>query len=117
VGAFARIRRWLYQPFTLRPEIRCAACDRARTPNGPKFISGPGVYLCQPCVADALVGVASVPPGTSATHRLGGKAPSQCSFCGRKMGDARGLLGLLHAAICRDCLELSQVVFDTAPAP
>jgi hypothetical protein len=112
---FEAIRRWLYQPLRLRPDIRCAACDRSSTVQGPKFIHGPGVYLCQPCSSEALERVASVTPGTSSAHRPGDTAPSRCSFCGRKTPEARGIVGLVHAAICRDCVELCAKVFATAP--
>jgi ClpX C4-type zinc finger protein len=110
-----RIRRWLHQPITLRAVRRCAACDQVLTPTGSPFISGPSVYLCQPCATEALIRVAQVRPGTSVAYA--GEHPSaRCSFCGRKASDARGILGLFAAAICRDCLELCAEVFATVPS-
>ena len=109
-----RIRRWLYQPVTLRPVRRCAACDLVLIPTGPRFMAGPSIYLCQPCASEALIRVAQVSPGTSLAY-AGEHLPTRCSFCGRKTSEAKGVLGLLSAAICRDCLELCAEVFATVP--
>ena len=105
------IRVWLMHPIGHGPPVRCAGCDRVRTPEGPMFISGPSVYLCALCAADALVRIAPVAPGTGAAASPVERIPTRCSFCGRQVEEARGLLGLAHAAICRDCIELTNEVF------
>lgn len=74
---------------------RCRAC---RLPGGEdrRLISGPGVHICESCIA--LLG-----GGESAAA-----AAKRCSFCGRRDVQIAGAWPSL--AICAACVDLARGV-------
>ncbi len=73
--------------------LRCSFCDRAQQ-QVAKLIAGPGVYICDGCVALARTWPPLPYPGRS------------CSFCGTwSPGDGRVTRGG-SVAICAACLDL-----------
>jgi ATP-dependent protease Clp ATPase subunit len=79
-----------------RPDpLRCSHCARTKE-EAHRFVSGPGLYLCDACAADATARFAATPP--EAVVRA-------CSFCGLT-SRAIELGAERRHAICRDCIEL-----------
>jgi ATP-dependent protease Clp ATPase subunit len=72
---------------------RCRAC-RLPSAEGRRLIAGPGVYLCERCVALLATGESAVAPA------------ERCSFCGRRDVPIAGALPSI--ALCAACIELSQ---------
>ncbi|MBM7789437.1 ClpX C4-type zinc finger protein [Tenggerimyces flavus] len=85
--------------------LGCAFCGRGGLDVG-KLIAGPGLYVCDRCVGDAIALVtggadqrgtlALVPVDTAAT----------CNFCGKAHTEANRVAEGPSAKICRECLEL-----------
>ncbi len=97
------------------PLIRCADCGKQRSDTGPRFVAGPSVYICEECVTTARSRVTTVPSGDVLPRSGGSPVPQACSFCGKSSAHARGVVALLNAAICRDCLDLCAELFAAAP--
>ena len=74
---------------------RCRAC-RLPSAEGRRLIAGPGIYICESCIA------------LLATRESAAATGEQCSFCGRRDVPIAGALPSL--AICAACLQLSQSV-------
>lgn len=75
--------------------IHCSACHLPRGTDR-RLISGPGVYICESCVAAAAVRSAA------------SASIARCSFCGRREVPIGGSWPDL--AICSRCLELSREI-------
>jgi hypothetical protein len=71
---------------------RCRAC-RLPSAEGRRLIAGPGVYICESCIA------------LLATRESVADTPERCSFCGRR--DVPNAGAWPSFAICAPCLELS----------
>lgn len=91
-GISERVRR-LARRFQ-RP-VRCSACHVPRA-TGRRLISGPGVYICESCIA-----APPVPAGA-------GDPTVRCSFCGRRDLPIAGTWP--EVAICARCVELSRAI-------
>ena len=74
---------------------RCRAC-RLPSAEGRRLIAGPGVYICESCIA------------LLATRESAAATAERCSFCGRRDVPIAGALPSL--AICAACLELSHSI-------
>ena len=73
--------------------LHCSFCGKAQQ-QVAKLIAGPGVYICDGCVALARTWPAVGYPGRA------------CSFCG-KWTPGKGRLVAHHStAICAECLDL-----------
>jgi hypothetical protein len=100
------------------PRLACSFCGKHQH-EVRKLIAGPGVYICDPCVALAENVISSGDPaetelGTMTdlpAHATGLK----CSFCGKDRRQAAGLAVMPEvtvertsagAAICSECLVL-----------
>ena len=70
----------------------CRAC-RLPSAEGRRLIAGPGVYICELCIA-----LLAIRESAAATAE-------RCSFCGRRDVPIAGALPSL--ALCAACLELS----------
>jgi hypothetical protein len=91
---------------------RCSFCDRERL-DTQHLVAGPGVFICERCVAD----------GTGLTH---GAAPdasppaltvtadqtATCSFCGKRARQVKQLVAGPHALICNECLALCREILE-----
>ena len=71
---------------------RCRAC-RLPSAEGRRLIAGPGVYICESCIA------------LLATRESAAATAERCSFCGRRDVPIAGAWPSL--AICAACLELA----------
>ena len=74
---------------------RCRAC-RLPSAEGRRLIAGPGIYLCESCIA------------LLATRESAAATAARCSFCGRR--DVPIADALPSVTICAECLELSQSI-------
>jgi hypothetical protein len=74
---------------------RCRAC-RLPSAEGRRLIAGPGVYICESCIA--LLATRESPAATA----------ERCSFCGRR--DVPIADALPSLALCAVCLEISHSI-------
>ena len=74
---------------------RCRAC-RLPSANGRRLIAGPGVYICESCIA------------LLATREPAAATAERCSFCQRRDVPIVGALPSL--ALCAACLELTHSI-------
>jgi hypothetical protein len=106
----------------------CSFCGRSRE-ECVKLIAGPGVFICERCVAQAT----RLAAGTAVEGREGwmrlepSGSEARCSFCGLAVRQVRHLVagGLLGAAgkfgelprICDRCRDLClEILAETSPA-
>jgi ATP-dependent protease Clp ATPase subunit len=76
-----------------RELLRCSFCGRSRT-QCAKLIAGPGVYICDGCVALARTWPAAADPGRV------------CSFCGGSAPRQDPLAVQRTNTVCAACLDL-----------
>ena len=114
IGA-AVILLWLRWP--TKPPV-CACCGRTSR-EVTRYISGPGLGICEPCVRVAVKAMEQAEP----PWRLSCGAPTnrplrtdRCSFCGKATNAGRGLAFLATGTICRDCLELCVEILSMGEA-
>ena len=81
---------------------RCRAC-RLPSAEGRRMIAGPGVYLCESCLA------------LLATRESAAATAERCAFCGRRDVPIAGALPPL--ALCAACLELARGVLAEGDQP
>jgi hypothetical protein len=121
VEAAGGARRWRRRD-RLPLELSCSFCGRPQRKTR-KLVAGPGVYICETCVALADSVVAS---GRSEKTAIGiveavaaAARTRRCSFCGKHRHQVSGLAstmanpcGKLHAdaAICSECLALCREI-------
>ena len=74
---------------------RCRAC-RLPGADGRRLIAGPGVYICEACLA------------SRATRESAASATERCSFCRQRHVPLAGTWPSL--AICAPCAELARGV-------
>jgi hypothetical protein len=102
--------------------LACTFCGRSQR-QVRKLIAGPGVYICEACVAlaDGVVssgGAAGTPPGRmhAAPEQDGGV---RCRFCGKRRDHVTGVAAMPArpgdpaagpAAICAECLLLCNLI-------
>jgi hypothetical protein len=87
------VRRFIY---SFRRPVRCSACDLPRG-AGRRLISGPGVYICEGCVAEVA-------------RRETRIAADRCSFCHRRENPIAGAWP--NVTICYRCAELARSILD-----
>jgi ATP-dependent protease Clp ATPase subunit len=76
-----------------RELLRCSFCGRSRK-QCAKLIAGPGVYICDGCVALARAWPTAADPGRA------------CSFCGKATPRQDPRADPATIAICDLCLDL-----------
>jgi hypothetical protein len=128
-------RRWVrVRKPGRRPDpslLACTFCGKTQN-MVRKLIAGPGVYICDPCIALAGRVLRS---GQSADTELGTMAAAPppatrvtCSFCGKTRGQVAGLATVAAvtleqkqtsaaAAICSQCLELCDEIIAEELGP
>jgi hypothetical protein len=122
VEAAGGSRRWRRRERT-PPDLRCSFCGRPQRKTR-KLIAGPGVYICETCVAVADTVVTSERPAETALGIIESVPASdkrrRCSFCGKHRRHAAGLATTVDnpsggklkadAAICSECLALCREI-------
>lgn len=106
----------------------CSFCGRSRE-ECTKLIAGPGLCICDACVARATglaSGAAAVAPAAVTLRVEGSVSPAGCSFCGRQAQQVKWLVASPLASapggkfgqgprICNECLELcGEILTQTA---
>jgi hypothetical protein len=129
-GAQPTRRRWRRRPQVLPgPPGPCSFCGRSHE-ECAKLIAGPGVYICDRCVAQAtqLSAGAAVEGQAEGPMRLEPSgSEAQCSFCGLEARKVRHLVasGLSVPAgkfgdlprICDKCRDLClEILAEPSPA-
>lgn len=117
-------RWWRREPQVLsRPVGPCSFCGRSRE-ECAKLIAGPGVFICERCVAHAsrlAAGVSVEDRAEAAMLVEPSGSQARCSFCGKQARQARHLVasGLASAPggkfdqgtrICGRCLVLCEEI-------
>jgi hypothetical protein len=87
-------RMWRIARRFQRP-LHCSACHLPRS-TSRRFISGPGIYICESCVASV------------AASSVAGESAALCSFCRRPDAPIAGTWPDL--AICARCVDLSRAI-------
>jgi hypothetical protein len=98
--------------------LSCTFCAR-RQNEVRKLIAGPGVYICDPCIALAGDVISSGDPAATELGTMNALPAHatrlKCTFCGKDRGQAPGMAVLPEvtvertsssAAICSECLVL-----------
>ena len=115
-------RRWLRGGTRhRRPDpllLACSFCGKQQN-EVRKLIAGPGVYICDPCIALAGNVIGSGDPADTELGTMNAlpEHPThlKCSFCGKDRHQAAGLAVMPavtlartseSAAICSECLDL-----------
>ena len=103
-------RRWRKRRITAGELQTCSFCGRDQK-HLKTLISGPGVFICNKCVAQAD---AVLDGGIEATlHRVSHEAVAdRCSFCGRRRHQVLAMAVAGNARICAECLHLCHEIID-----
>jgi hypothetical protein len=105
-------RRWRNRKDT--DEVRaCSFCSRPQR-KSRLLVSGPGVFICDPCIGLAGSVLAS---GKKAHTPLGAisavpaaNTRERCSFCGKRRHQVDGIASTGAAEICSNCLKLCKEI-------
>jgi hypothetical protein len=100
------------------PRLACSFCGKQQL-EVRKLIAGPGVFICDPCVALAENVISSGDPAETELGTMNALAEHatrpKCSFCGKDRRQAAGLAVMpevalertsASAAICSECVVL-----------
>jgi ClpX C4-type zinc finger len=104
-------RRWLKKS---PPKVlACSFCGRP--PRAvKKLVNGPGVYICDQCVAMAervaTTGQRAENRRTTMAALPVNQPAARCSFCGRRRRDVPALVAGPDDRICARCLQICQEI-------
>jgi hypothetical protein len=106
-------RRWRRDP--RRPPIRCSFCGKDQH-QVQKVIAGPGIGICDECVAraDTAINTGTEVSTPEATLRLagGGAGAERCGFCGKRGYQVTAMACADDKRICTECLSLCHEIID-----
>jgi hypothetical protein len=95
--------------------IKCTFCGQSQKAV-KKLIAGPGVYICDECVAlttPLVEGRADqVSKGDTVLHVLTSPSAVRCSFCSKKLREVRLLVTAGGVHICGECIDLCEEILD-----
>jgi ATP-dependent protease Clp ATPase subunit len=90
--------------------LSCSFCGKHQK-QVKKLIAGPGVYICDECMARVHTVLAAA--GATASTRIAAIAQvpdadgaEPCSFCGKPRDRVVAMASTGHAQICNECVEL-----------
>jgi ClpX C4-type zinc finger len=108
-------RSWRTRRVTPDDLLRCTVCSKDQR-HVMKLIAGPGVYICDECVARAIAVLvrgteeASEP---AALRRVSHEAREErCSFCGKQRPQVPAMASSDDLRICSECLDLCREILD-----
>jgi hypothetical protein len=116
-GAGGSWWRRVWRSRNARHNLICTYCGRTEE-QASKLIAGPGVFICDACVALAQQTITgSLPPATRDSLALAPEhAKARCSFCRKRRAADRPLLISMTANICSECLNAcQQILVDSTP--
>jgi hypothetical protein len=85
--------------------VQCSFCGKKQE-EVQKLIAGPGCYICDLCVNDALKTASEGEPTGAITILVAKQADARCSFCGQLPKDVVRIVGVPTARICNQCLKI-----------
>ncbi len=101
-------RRWRKRSDAGENRI-CSFCGRPQRKARP-LVAGPGVYICESCIAVASEVLSTAAPAQTASATLvavsADNRRERCSFCGKRRPQITGLASTGDVLICDDCLKL-----------
>jgi hypothetical protein len=89
-------------------KVRCSFCNVSQA-DARKLIAGPGVYICDGCVAAAGDVVATATPAKGPRQvvlRPAGNEDHACQFCGKASSHVQQVVKGGRARICDECVGL-----------
>ena len=89
-------------------KVRCSFCNASQA-DVRKLIAGPGVYICEGCVASAGDVVATAAPAKGPRQvvlRPAATEPHPCGFCGKVPSHVREVVKGGRTRICDECVQL-----------
>jgi hypothetical protein len=112
-------RRWRSRRPAAEHLQSCTFCGRDQK-HVKTLIAGPGVYICDRCIARAdTVLAAGKTAGKTADEPGGALGPvraearaERCSFCGKRRYQVPGMAAAERARICDECLRLCHEIRD-----
>lgn len=120
-GAWGRLGWGGKRGMTSHSSWFCSFCSAAQSDTN-KLVAGPGVWICERCIASATPIATKRAPNLEDSNRFRLAAPSDhdlhCNFCGRKLRRVASLVsgGSPTRNICLDCLGLCNEVIDARAA-
>lgn len=94
------------QPKTRETQpLECSFCSKKQA-EVQRLIAGPGCYICDVCIRDALKTISEDEPAGAITILVGKQADGRCSFCGQPPKDVVRIVGVPTARICNQCLKI-----------
>jgi hypothetical protein len=120
-------RRWVRDRRTASPDPGLLACTFCGRPQNKvrKLIAGPGVYICEGCIALAARVLSSGHPADTEFGEIsavpGEQTGVRCTFCGKDRGRVANVAVLpavtvertsASATICSECLALCGEIID-----
>lgn len=94
-----------------RAALACSFCGRSGL-DVARLIAGPGVYICEHCIAEAshlaAQGADATPPG--ALRVLADDPTATCSFCGTHRSEVDPLIAGPGVLICVACLAICREI-------
>jgi ATP-dependent protease Clp ATPase subunit len=97
-------------------KVRCSFCNVSQA-DTKKLIAGPGVYICEGCVAAAGDVVATATPAKGPRQvvlRPAITEDHECSFCGKPPTQVEQLAKGGRARICDECVQLCCDIVEEA---
>ena len=95
--------------------LQCTSCG-AKESEVAKMVAGPGVVLCNRCVASARQVLNTSSPVTEPVWMgLQSGQAARCSFCGATKRAGRRVVGHRALRICTHCLQASESFMREAP--
>ena len=96
--------------------LSCSFCGKLQK-QVKKLIAGPGVYICDGCIAGADAVMAepgrAVRTPIATIQQVSDEAGAeQCSFCGKPRHQVAAMASTGDARICNECLELCDEIIE-----
>lgn len=112
VGADSRgwLRRWL-APGREERRLACSFCGRSAQ-IVDRLVAGPRVEICDACItaAEAMLQGRRVAEAPTRFTTFETTSKVRCSFCGKKGGKDRQLVGAAADAVCDACAAIARSI-------
>ena len=92
--------------------VRCSFCNVSQKET-KKLIAGPGIYICENCIAAAgrVAGTSQPVKGErQVTLRPASTEPHNCNFCGKSPVQVKAMVRGGRGRICNECLALCESI-------